>query len=390
MSTPSRRLDALFAAQNQASSQRAEAPGIYIYSQDDRGSPFVTNVMERDDPFRNRYFSYLSDAIMEALDVPPQVLVLDVHEIDALLHTHLERVRTAPECRDIAIVIRTRALAETDVLSFISLEVNHIALALSPTAAVLKEIDQLLASPKRRTRISNVVAVLGTRIGSRLSAEAESSMPGALLTKFQRHYGFTLRTHDVPRLGGCATWGFIPVTNDTVAIFSVHVTANTLSARRQAKRANALMMSHGFDAAAPAGAVNYLRDHLAPYLLPGESAQASYLVYNRTSGQACFAGGHGAVRLSDGGRPVTVPATGIAISAQTGTHAQTDTHDMALDLRAGGGLVLPVQAAAADLLAGAATGLDALRRDTAWLAIDFSSAGSRSDGALPGSQHETA
>ncbi len=384
MTKPNQSLEALVAAHNRDGATRAPKAVIYVYSQDDRASAFIKAVMEHDDLTRNRYFSRLSDAIMEALDVPPQVLVLDVHETDDLLHTHLERVRTTPECRDTAIVVRTRALSETDVLSFISLEVNHIALALSPTAAVLKEIDQLLASPKRRSRISNVVAVLGTRVGSRLSAEAESPVPGALLTKFQRHYGFTLRTHDVPRLGGCATWGFIPVSNDKVAIFSVHVTANTLSARRQAKRANALLMSHGFDTASPAAAVNHLRDHLAPYLLPAETVQASYLVYDRQSRQATFAGGQGAIRVPQGGRAVAVPATGVAISAQ----AQADMREAPLDLRAGGSLVLPVQTAATDLVNGN-NGLD-LRRDTAWLAVDFLSAESGPDGALPGTQHETA
>ena len=371
MSPPTPGLEALIAAQNRVPPNRAATAGVYVYSQDDRTTPFIKKVMGRGDPAGNRYFSRLSDAIMEALDVPPQVLVLDLHMTDDLLHAHLERVRTAAECHDTAILIRTRALAETDVLSFISLEVNHIALTFSPISPVLKEIDQLLATPKRRTRISNVVAVLGTRIGSRLTAEAETTLPDSLLNKFQRHYGFTLRTHDAPRLRGCATWGFIPVTNDVVAIFNVHVAANALNARRHAKRASALLMAHGFDAASPAGAVDYLRDHLAPYLLPGEHFQASYLTYDRTCGHGRFAGPHGALRVTADGRHTIVPPTGAAISATV----MADTGDVPLNLDAGGGLILPVQAPAAGLPAGEGLPLSpglpvALRRDTAWLAVE--------------------
>ncbi len=379
MSPAATSLEALIAAQGQGNPGRALSPGIYIYSQDDRTAPFVKKVMGRGDLAGNRFFSRLSDVIMETLDVPPRVLVLDLHATDDLLHAHLERVRTAPECHDMAILVRTRALAETDVLSFISLEVNHIALTFSPISPVLKEIDQLLATPKRRARISNVVAVLGTRIGSRLTAETDKAMPDTLLHKFQRHYGFTLRTHDVPRLRGSTTWGFIPVTNDVVAIFNVYVAANALNARRQAKRANALLMSHGFDAAAPAGAINYLRDYLSPYLLPGEHFQAAYLTYDRRSGHVRFAGAQGCVRVAADGRHAIVPATGAAISAV----AMADTNDVPLNLDPTGSLILPVQTAAGALPAGdgvlATPGLPLpLRRDTAWLAVEFSRGASES------------
>ena len=387
MQTPSLpSLDALIAEQNQPGAPRAPVAGIYIYSQDERTTGFVKKVLDCGDPARNRYFSRLGDAIMEALDVPPQILVLDVHATDPLLHAHLERVRTTAECRGVAIVVRTHALAETDILSFISLEVNHIALALNPTAAVIKEIEQLLATPKRRARISNVVAVLGTRIGARLLAETESAMPDALLNRFQRHYGFTLRTHDVPQLRGSTTWGFIPVSNDSVALFVVHVAANTLSARRQAKRANALLTSHGFDTAAPAAAIGHLRHHLAPYLLPDEQVQASYLTYNRASGQARFYGTLGALCLADSGRPTAVSATGAAISAQ----AAPETAEAPLRLNSGGSLILPIHAAATGLLGGGNTGPDGLRRDAAWLAIDFAPSSVQTGPAHSGAVNATA
>ncbi len=380
MSSATSALEAYITEQNARARSKPATAGIYIYSNDDRTSPFVKKVLGRGDPAGNRYFSHLSDAIMEALDVPPAVLILDVHVADGLLHAHVERLRTAAECRDMAILIRTQTLSEADVLSLISLEVNHIALTFSPLTPILQEIDQLLAMPQRRGRISNVVAVLGTKIGARLSGTTDAAMPDSLLNKFERHYGFSLRAHDVPRQRSSSTWGFIPVSNDAIAVFAVHITANALNARRHAKRANALLTAPGFEAASPAATLGYLRDHLGPFLLPNEQIQAAYLTFDRKSRAARFAGAHGAIAFGPQPKPSLLPPTGAAITATT----TAEITEVPLTLPGRGGFVLPFAASATSLAASLAADTDlppgadaarlaqSLRRDTAWLTIEFS------------------
>ncbi|MDC7685261.1 hypothetical protein PQU92_18410 [Asticcacaulis sp. BYS171W] len=258
-------------------------PDIYAFSESYRNSPFLRATISLGERDKNIVFNTLNECMLEAMDLPPKVLVFDVNSITPILCAHIQRLRANDETLNTAVVVRSAQIEERQLLDLLALDVNHIGLAQGRDRATLDEIAALLRVSKRYCHVSPAVANLRAKVRDRLTTPPAFSMSESLLRKCEMHYEFQVEAHIASVDRGVPVWGYVPIDDDKIAIFAAFAAGNVLAARKQCQRVQSILTESTFNTASPLAAIDHLRTTIAAFGSGNNPLDIAYIVLDRST-----------------------------------------------------------------------------------------------------------
>ena len=285
--------------------------GPVIFALLEAGSRLGTRLTETFGHRDVRLFTTLREAVSEALDALPRLLIFDVNTIESDLLIQLGRLRSDPEAAAMKVFVRAQHLDEASLVALYEREVDDVALGLISDDKFMARVEDLL----ERTGPASCtapVSVLRDKVEARLAPQIAGASFVDLRNRIARHYGLALRLAMPPSVWPSEpALGLVPTGDTTVCLYFAQFYGNRLAAEANTRRLHSLMRGLDLARLDPAATLDALQGQFEGLMNHGSLANVACAMIDTQAASLIIAGATGIAALHKTGPGKRVAPGGL-------------------------------------------------------------------------------